>query len=133
MTNDEREIRELVATWMNATRAGNAEKVLSLMTDDVVFLIPGRAPMRKAEFAKGAAAQASGQAPTFDGNSDVQEVTVVGDWASIWTKLRVVATPPNGGTSTIRSGHTLSVLRRQGGKWLIARDANLLTPETGPT
>jgi hypothetical protein len=27
-----------------------------------------------------------------------------------------------------RAGHTLSVLRRTGGKWRLARDANLLTP-----
>lgn len=27
-----------------------------------------------------------------------------------------------------RAGHTLSILRKQGGKWVLVRDANLLAP-----
>jgi hypothetical protein len=30
-----------------------------------------------------------------------------------------------------RSGHTLSILRKQEGKWLLARDANMLAPVSG--
>ena len=45
MQNDEQAIRQLVATWMAATKAGDMETVLSLMADDVVFLLPGRPPM----------------------------------------------------------------------------------------
>ena len=41
---DEAEIRQLVATWMAATESGDVDKVLSLMTDDVVFLVAGREP-----------------------------------------------------------------------------------------
>jgi len=39
MQNDEQEIRQLVSTWMAATKAGDVEKALSLMADDVVFLV----------------------------------------------------------------------------------------------
>jgi uncharacterized protein (TIGR02246 family) len=42
MEADEREIRQVVATWMTATKAGDIETVLTLMADDVVFLIAGR-------------------------------------------------------------------------------------------
>src|SRR6188472_2047344 len=76
--NDEQQIRDLVAKWMSETRAGNTPAVLDLMTDDVVFLRPGHAPMRKAEFAEGAKAQQSGKAPTFDGTSEIQEIQVMG-------------------------------------------------------
>ncbi len=131
MSSDEREIRELIATWMAATKAGDTAKVLSLMTEDVVFLVPGQPPMRKADFANAAAAQAGKDAPKFDGTSEIQEVTVAGDWAFVWTKLRVVVAPRNGAAPMIRAGHTLSVLRKQGGRWLLARDANLLAPEAG--
>ena len=41
MQDDEQQIRELVATWMAATKAGDVDTVLGLMTDDVVFLMPG--------------------------------------------------------------------------------------------
>ena len=51
MQSDEQQIRQLVATWMTATRDGDVETVLSLMADDVVFLVTGQPPMRKADFA----------------------------------------------------------------------------------
>lgn len=50
MQNNEQEIRQLVSTWMAASKAGDVEKVLSLMAEDVVFLVP---VMRKADFADG--------------------------------------------------------------------------------
>jgi uncharacterized protein (TIGR02246 family) len=37
MEKDEQEIRKLVETWMSATKAGDVETVLGLMTDDVSF------------------------------------------------------------------------------------------------
>ena len=46
MHNDEREIRDLVASWMAATKAGDIDSVLSLMADDVVFLVAGHPPGR---------------------------------------------------------------------------------------
>ncbi len=46
MDRDEQEIRQLVVTWMAATKAGDIDTVLSLMAEDVVFLVPGQAPMR---------------------------------------------------------------------------------------
>src|SRR5437879_13061389 len=46
MQDDEQAIRQLVATWLSASKAGDTEKVLSLMADDVVFLVPGQPPMR---------------------------------------------------------------------------------------
>src|SRR6476620_11041997 len=96
--SDEQQIRELVSTWIAATKAGDIEKVLSLMSDDVVFLMPGQ-PMRKADFAAAAGAQAGKDAPKFDGTSEIQEITVLGKWAFIWTKLAVVVTPSLGGPS----------------------------------
>ena len=128
MNTDEQEIRELTATWFAASKTGDVDKVLSLMSDDVVFLVPGKPPMRKADFAKAAAAQVGKDAATFDGISEIQEITVAGDWAFMWTKLQVTFAPPTGSPPVVRSGHTLSVLRKQHGKWLLARDANLLAP-----
>lgn len=128
MTADEQAIRALVATWMRATQAGDVDTVLDLMTDDVVFLIPGRPPMRKPDFAAAAKAQAGGRAPRFEGESDIREIQVLGDWAFLWTRLRVVATPPDGSPPFAREGHTLTILKKDGGQWRLARDANLLGP-----
>ena len=129
MPSDEEQIRELVESWMAATKAGDLDTVLSLMAEDVVFLVPAQPPMiGKSQFAAAAKAHGSKQAPQFDGTSEIQEITVVGDWAYMWTKLRVVVTPPDGGPAITRAGHTLSILNKQNGRWLLARDANLLSP-----
>lgn len=125
MQDDEREIRQLVSTWMDASKSGDIDKVLSLMTDDVVFLVTGQPVMRKADFAR--AAQAQADAPAFDGSSEIQEIKVLGEWAFMWQKLIVSITPPDGTGSTKRAGYTLTIFQRQGGKWKLARDANMLT------
>jgi len=128
MATDEQQIRDLIATWMSATRAGDLDTVLSLMTDDVVFLVAGQPPFGKQKFAAALTPAAGVPMPRIDGRSEIQEIHVAGDLAYIRTKLTVEVTPPDGGKPTVRAGHTLSVLRKTGGKWQLARDANLLTP-----
>lgn len=126
MQSDEKEIRELVETWISASKAGDLETVLSRMTDDVVFLRPGHSPMiGKEAFAAASTAQ-SGQPFELSGTSDVQEIQVFGEWAYMWTRLTNVANPTNGGQPVRRAGHTLSILKKQGGRWRLARDANML-------
>jgi uncharacterized protein (TIGR02246 family) len=128
MTADEQEIRELVATWMSATRAGDLPTVLSLMTDDVVFLVAGQQPFGKEHFAAAMKPKDPGvPVPNFDGRSEIQEVQVSGNLAFMWSRLTVDVTMP-GGNVTRRAGHTLSVFRKGNGRWQLARDANLLLP-----
>jgi uncharacterized protein (TIGR02246 family) len=130
--SDEEQIRQLVATWHEATRAGDVDTVLGLMTDDVVYLVPGREPMRKAEFAAALTPQPGKPLPKIDSTSEIQEIQVAGDWAFMWTRLKVTVTPPNRGEPVERAGHTLTILRKFNGKWLLARDANLLAPVQKP-
>ena len=125
MKSDEDQIRELVTTWMSATRAGDVDTVLSLMADDVVFLVAGRPPMGKEEFAKAARAQAGTGAPRIEGTSEIQELEVSGDWAFMWSRLRVVATPADGSLPIERAGHTLTILRKKNNRWLLARSQSL--------
>lgn len=133
MQTDEQQIRQLVATWISATKAGNLDAVLDLMVDDVVFLVTGRPPMiGKAAYAAAAQPQPGQTPPKFEGTSEIQEITINGDLAYMWSRLTVVVTPP-GGSSITRAGHTLTVLKKQAGKWLLARDANLLVTVNQPT
>lgn len=58
---------------------------------------------------------------------EVQEIAVSGDLAYCWTVLIVQITPNAGGSSMVRTGSALSILRKQAnGVWMVARDANLL-------
>ena len=127
MTSDEREIRELVSTWMAATRDGDLDTVLTLMADDVVFLVAGREPMVGKDDYAAAARTIAQSRTTIDGRSDIREIAVHGDIAYIRTWLEVLVTPADGAPMR-RRGHTLSVLRKERGHWVIARDANLLAP-----
>jgi uncharacterized protein (TIGR02246 family) len=127
MTEDERAIRDLVANWMAASQTGDTATVLSLMSDDVEFLVPGREPFGKAAFA---AASQNMQGVRMQGKSEIRELKVLGDWAYLRGYLEVVMTPP-GGNSVRRAGHTLTIFNKQAdGRWLLARDANLLTEQT---
>ena len=127
MSTDEQQIRELVATWLAATKAGDIPKVMSLMTDDVVFLVAGQPPFGKERFAVAVKPPKPGvPIPLIESRSEIQEIHVAGDFAYLRSRLSVDITPP-GDKPIRRAGHTLSVLRKTAGRWQIARDANLLT------
>jgi uncharacterized protein (TIGR02246 family) len=131
MSADERAIRDLIATWLTASAAGESEKVLSLMSDDVLFLVAGRPPFGKQEFADSQGALATHR---IEATSDVREVVVSGDLAYARTHLTVTMTPTAGGKPLRRSGATLSIYRKLGdGRWLLVRDANLLAVEESTT
>lgn len=124
MTDDERAIRDLVATWMSASKAGDTATVLSLIADDAVFMVVGQQPFGKEAFR---AASQGNKDLRIEGTSDIREIEVLGDWAYLRNYLTVTVTPP-GGQPVRRAGHTLTILRKTpAGKWVLARDANLMT------
>jgi len=126
MSDDERAIRQLVATWMQASQAGDLETVLQLMADDALFMVPGREPFGKEAFASGARAMRDVR---MEGTSEIRELEVLGNWAYLRSYLTVTMTPA-GGTPVRRAGYTLTLLRKEpDGRWLLARDANLMTQQ----
>ena len=124
MTDDERAIRDLVATWMAASQAGDVQTVLSLIAEDAIFMVPGREPFGKEAFATASQGMKNIR---LEGTSDIRELKVLGDWAYLRNYIQLTVTPPQG-RAVRRAGYTLTILRKQpNGKWLLARDANLLT------
>ena len=128
MMSDENEIRALVARWQAATQRGDTAAVLELMTDDVVFLIAGRAPMNKQDFL--AASNMGSTPPKISMRQEIREISICGDFAYMCSELQVEITPPAATTSIIREGHTLTIFRKIGGRWLLSRDANMLVAKT---
>ncbi len=127
MTDDERAIRNVVDTWLAASKTGDIDTVLGLMTDDVLFLTPGQPPFGKDTFAK-----MSGDMEDvhMDGTSDIQEVQVFGDIAYLRNALRIVITMQDG-KEVRRSGQTLTILRKEAdGRWRLVRDANLVMADS---
>jgi uncharacterized protein (TIGR02246 family) len=130
MQNDEPAIRELFQTWHDATVKGDLSKLLTLMAEDVVFLLPGKPPMGKDLFA--ASFRGTSQQYRIDYTWNTEDLHVAGDFAYCRNHLDVTVTPQFTGSSVARrSGYTLTILRKTAnGKWVIARDANLMTADS---
>jgi uncharacterized protein (TIGR02246 family) len=125
ITSDEQAIRDLIETWLAASKRGDLDTVLGLMTDDVIFMVPGRPPFGKEAFAEASRGMGKLQ---IEGKSNIEELRVLGDWAYLRNHLDMAITPKDGGTPVHRSGYTLTILRKEpDGVWRLARDANLLT------
>jgi uncharacterized protein (TIGR02246 family) len=125
MTDDERAIRDLVDRWMAASRSGDVDTLLELMTDDMIFMVPGREPFDKDEFR---AMSQSMRGFDVDGRAEIRELRVLGDWGWIRNHIEVTVSPPGGDEPVHRSGYTLSILEKGAdGRWRLARDANLVT------
>jgi uncharacterized protein (TIGR02246 family) len=129
MSSDEQAIRDLIAAWHRATAAGDVARVLTFMSEDVVFLVVGHPPMRgRQTFEAGLRSVLATH--RIESAGDVQEVEVSGDLAFSWTHLSVTMTPLDGGAPMRRMGHALTILRKGAdGVWRVVRDANLLAPE----
>ncbi|MFL6672499.1 MAG: YybH family protein [Massilia sp.] len=126
MEKDEQAIRKLIETWLAATRAGDVDTVLSLTTPDVVFLAPGQPPMQ-GQAAFGEALRAVLGKHVIESTSDIEEIVVSGDMAYCRSRLSMTVTSKHNNTPMARTGHTLSILRRdEDGNWRLARDANMI-------
>ena len=124
---NERQIRRLIDAWIAASNARNLPALMDMMTDDVVFMTPGRAPFGKAEFAADVERM---KGVAIDARAEVQEIEVFGPRAYIRNHVRVEITPP-GQEPRRMSGYAMSILRKDDdGRWRIARDANLVAPES---
>jgi uncharacterized protein (TIGR02246 family) len=127
---EKQKISQVITTWLEASRRGDTAAVLQLMAEDVVFLLPGQEPMRgRAGFA--AAAQASDRKfRLVEATPQIREIVVAGNYAFCWNHLDLKMQAQEGGETQRRTGEVLSVFRREpDGRWVIFRDANLLTPQ----
>jgi uncharacterized protein (TIGR02246 family) len=127
MLQDEDAIRALIQLWHERTASGDVPGVLSLMTDDAVFLTAGRPAMTgKAAFEK--VLRTALESARIESSANVEEVLVSGDLACARAFLSVRVIPMNGPAGAKRHGPTLSVfVRSREGAWLLKRDANLLS------
>ncbi|MEJ0098788.1 MAG: SgcJ/EcaC family oxidoreductase [Pseudomonadota bacterium] len=125
MPHEEQQIREIHATWIDAVNAGNLALLLTLMTDDVVFLNPGQEPVGRTGFSTNFSA--GQQRVSINCRSDLEEVVVSGDIAYTRSRDALLVTPREHGQASRLTGHRITVYRQQpDGHWLLARDAHTL-------
>ena len=127
MGSDERAIREVHATWIDAVNGGDLVRLHALMANDVVFLNPGQAPFGRDGFPVGFSA--AHQQSRIHCISELEEVVIVGEVAYTLCRDSLSVTPRVGGEATELAGHRITIYRKQSdGRWLLARDANTLSP-----
>jgi uncharacterized protein (TIGR02246 family) len=127
MTSDERAIRAVHSTWIEAVNTGDLARLLTLIADDVVFLNPGQAPLGREGFSSHF--MAAHQQMRICCTSELEEVVVVGEVAYTRSRDKLSVTPRAGGEGTELAGHRMTVYRRHpDGRWLLARDAHTLSP-----
>jgi uncharacterized protein (TIGR02246 family) len=127
MAHDEQAIRQVHSTWIDAVNAGDLVRLLTLMTDDVVFLSPGQAPVDRAGFSSNFSV--GHQQARIRCSSELEEVVVVGDVAYTRSRDALSVTSRAGGEGTRLAGYRITVYRKQAdGRWLLARDAHTLSP-----
>jgi uncharacterized protein (TIGR02246 family) len=127
MGPDERAIREVHSTWIDAVNAGDHICLLGLMADDVVFLNPGQQPVGRDGFSPGFTA--AHQQARINCISELEDVVVVGEVAYTLSRDSLSVTPRAGGKAMKLAGHRITVYRKQpDGRWLLARDAHTLSP-----
>lgn len=132
MEHDERTIREFHSTWIAAVNAGDLDRLLGLIADDLVLLSPGQEPSGREGFIAGFS-NAHRQLH-LRCISELEEVVVVGDLAFARSRDSLSVTPrasPDNATAetTQLAGDRLTIYRKHpDGRWLLARDAHTLTP-----
>ena len=127
MGSDERAIRELHLTWIDALNAGDLGGLLSLMADDVMFLGPGETPSGRDAFSP--RFSAAHEQVRINCISELQDVVVVGEVAYTLSRDTLSVTPRDGGEEMRFAGYRSAVYRKQpDSRWLLARDTHTLSP-----
>jgi uncharacterized protein (TIGR02246 family) len=127
MRRDEQAIHDVHSTWIAAVNAGDLDRLLSLMADDVVFLSPGQAPFGRDGFS--VTFWAAHRQVQIHCTSELEEVVVIGEVAYTRSRDALSVTPRQGGQATQLSGYRITIYREQpDGRWLLARDAHTLSP-----
>jgi len=127
MASDEQAIRTVHSFWIDAVNAGDLARLLTLVTEDVVFLAPGQAPFGRERFSSHFTA--AHQQMRISCTSELEEVMVVGEVACTRSRDALSVTLRADGKTAQFAGHRLTVYRKQrDGRWLLSRDVHTLSP-----
>lgn len=131
MRSDEQAIREVHSTWIDAINAIELGRLLPMTTDDVVLMIPGEMCIGRDAFA--AKFSSGHREHLIHCVSELREIVVVGEVAYTRSRDSLTVSPRVGGEESRLAGDRLTIYRKQtDGRWLLARDANGLSPVAKP-
>ena len=126
MASDEREIRTVHSSWIDAVNTGDLARLLTLLAEDVVFLTPGQAPVGREGFSSNF--MTAHKQMQICCTSELEEVVVVGEVAYTRSRDALSVIPRASGKAAQLTGHRMTVYRKQrDGRWLLSRDVHTLS------
>ncbi len=122
-TGDATAVRRVHGEYVEAINANDLERLMGVMTEDVVFLAAGEPPyVGKAAVRPWVAGYLQAYKTHWD--KPVEEFVVSGDWAFERYSYTSTDTPVAGGEPVTGTGWGLVIYRRDAdGQWRVARDA----------
>jgi uncharacterized protein (TIGR02246 family) len=125
LEEDQKAIGELQQHDIEANIAVDTDKILALRTDDIVYLVPGRAPLVGQEAVRNYLEEIRRQLADWDMTAyeeKWQEVRVVGDLAVQWGAINIRARKEGERAESAAVRNVVQVLKRQAdGRWKISR------------
>jgi uncharacterized protein (TIGR02246 family) len=129
--DDVQAVRQLSQNWITAVTAKDIDRLVTLVTDDVIFLPPNGRPIQGKEAVRDLYLQLFAQFDVAQSATN-EEIQVTGDWAFSWGSESLVLRPRDGGAAVTLEGKGLTILRRQSdGSWQFARGINNSSPQSG--
>ncbi len=126
-------IRKLIEAWLAAVRSKDISKLVSMVTDDAVFLPPGLPAVRGKPAVEAMFGRFFPQFRNVEQTAVTEEIVVAGNWAFLWGTETFILVPQGGAAPIQMQGKGMSILRRQAdGSWKFARGINNLMPESAP-
>lgn len=134
---DRKAIADLQRRDIEANMALDTEKLLALRTDDVVYLVPGRAPLVGQDALRKYLGEIRAQLADWDMlayEENWQEVRVAGDFAYQWGTVNIRARQEGEKRESEAQRNVMQVLRHQpDGDWKISRAVwNIQSPQPAP-
>ena len=123
-------IRRLSGDWLAAFHAHDVPRMLTMITEDAVFMAPGMADVRGKPAAEGLYRRLFAQFASVEQQVAIEEIVVSRDWAFARGHEHVTLRPLAGGTAIELKGKGMSVFKREAGGWKFARAINNVVPFT---
>jgi uncharacterized protein (TIGR02246 family) len=129
--NEWEEIETVCNDWLAAEGRKDTGKLLTLVTDDAVFLPTNSAPVVGKQAIEATYRTFFDQFNVVEHRTSILEIRVTNDWAVVLGSEKLLLTPKTSGVPAELNGHGMSILQRDArGVWRFARGLNNLSPKS---
>ncbi|HEY6330056.1 MAG TPA: SgcJ/EcaC family oxidoreductase [Blastocatellia bacterium] len=128
-TNEEQSIRLFFDDWLEAERAEDIDRLMEMVDDHCVFLLPGQEPLNGKAAVRTMYERffLACKGASIDHRVSVQDVNIASDYAFFWGRDELNLTHSTGQVVKAK-GYGIGVLRRGAdGRWRTFRSMNNIT------